>query len=353
MRESRFEPDYTHLLDAARNREPRRLPLYDHSIAYSTMEKILGRSFADGINGKGAELDEFFENLALFYRTMGYDVIVFEALISDVMPGNGCLGRHCESTIRDRADFERYPWEAIPEYFRQKYEGILDALSRHMPAGMKAIGGAGNGVFECVQDVIGFTNLCYIRVDDPELYADLFRKVGETNRKIWEWVIARYSDTFCVFRFGDDLGFKSATLLPAEDVRTHIIPQYVPIIERVHAAGKPFLLHSCGCIFDVMEDLIAAGIDAKHSNEDVIAPFSVWVERYGDRIGNFGGADVDAVCGLSRPELKEYITGVLDACRGHGGVAFGTGNSVPDYMPVESYLSMNEIAREYRGDYAR
>ena len=62
---------------------------------------------------------------------------------------------------------------------------------------------------------------------------------------------------------------------------------------------------------------------------------------------------MDAVCGLSRPELKEYITGVLDACRGHGGFAFGTGNSVPDYMPVESYLSMNEIAREYRGDYAR
>ncbi len=28
-----------------------------------------------------------------------------------------------------------------------------------------------------------------------------------------------------------------------------------------------FLLHSCGCIFEVMEDILATGIDAKHSNE--------------------------------------------------------------------------------------
>ena len=36
-----------------------------------------------------------------------------------------------------------------------------------------------------------------------------------------------------------------------------------------------------------MEDLITdVGIDAKHSNEDQIAPFPEWVRRYGDRIGN-------------------------------------------------------------------
>ena len=30
---------------------------------------------------------------------------------------------------------------------------------------MKAIGGPGNGIFECVQDVVGYTNLCYLSVN--------------------------------------------------------------------------------------------------------------------------------------------------------------------------------------------
>lgn len=61
-----------------------------------------------------------------------------------------------------------------------------------------------------------------------------------------------------------------------------------------------------------MDDLIGTvKIDAKHSNEDAIAPFPVWVEKYGDRIGNFGGIDTDAVCRLSRVEMKEYITDVI------------------------------------------
>ncbi|MBO5274428.1 MAG: hypothetical protein J6I45_07430, partial [Clostridia bacterium] len=160
-----------------------------------------------------------------------------------------------------------------------------------------------------------------------------------------------YGDIFCVLRFGDDLGFKSNTLLSADDIRTHIIPQYKAIINLVHSYGKPFLLHSCGCIFDVMEDLIAAGIDAKHSNEDQIAPFPVWVEKYGDRIGNFGGIDTDAVCRLTKSELREYISDVVKQCTGHGGFAFASGNSIPNYVPADNYISMVEIVRELRGDF--
>lgn len=221
-----------------------------------------------------------------------------------------------------------------------------------MPEGMKAIGGPGNGIFECVQDVVGYTDLCYLSVDEPEMYAALFQKVGDTNQKIWERFLEEYGDVYCVCRFGDDLGFKSATLISPDAIRTHIIPQYKRIIDAVHKACKPFLLHSCGQIFDVMEDLIAAGIDAKHSNEDQIALFPVWVEKYGDRIGNFGGIDTDAVCRLDEQGLREYIIPVLDQCTGNGGFAFGSGNSIPDYVPAKNYAAMLRIVREYRGDFS-
>jgi hypothetical protein len=111
--------------------------------------------------------------------------------------------------------------------------------------------------------------------------------------------------------------------------------------------------YSCGSIFEIMPDLIdIAKIDAKHSNEDQIADFSVWLEKYGDRIGNFGGIDTDAVCRLSLPDIREHIRDLLGRCRKKGGMAFSSGNTIPDYVPADHYLEMVNTVREIRGDYS-
>ncbi len=342
-------PDYRNLMDAANNIEAKRLPLYEHIICFEIMEKILGKNFKDLFNGNYEDKKEFFRNYCEFFKVMGYDTVSFEHCISVAMPGSGSLGRHIEGVIKDYSDFERYPWDEVPILFEKQSDELFSALREVMPEGMKAVGGPGNGIFECVQDIVGYEQLCYIAVDDPELYAALFKKVGETNLKVWKRFMEKHGDMYCVLRFGDDLGFKSSTLISADDIKTHVIPQYANIVAEVHKYNKPFLFHSCGCIFDVMEDMIEiAKINAKHSNEDIIAPFPVWVEKYGDRIGNFGGIDTDAVCQLSRSDMKEYISEVIAKCKGHGGFAFGSGNSIPDYVPVDGYMNMVEIVRELR-----
>jgi uroporphyrinogen decarboxylase len=268
------------------------------------------------------------------------------------MPGSGSLGQHIPGVIKNRADFEKYPWDEVPSIYFDLYEEDFRTMTEVMPEGMKAIGGVGNGVFECVQDVVGYTDLCYIATDDPLLYNDLFKAVGDMMYKIWSMFLKKFADDFCVCRFGDDLGFKSNTLIPADDIRTKIIPGYAKIVELIHSYNKPFLLHSCGNIFDIMDDLIrVAKIDAKHSNEDQIAAFSVWVDRYGSDIGNFGGIDTDHLCRKSETEIKDIVKDTAAYCsHGKGGFALGSGNSIPDYVPAAGYLAMIEAAREYRGE---
>ncbi len=347
-----FQPDYTCIENAARNVEAQRLPLYEHIICPEIMETILGTRFAGLAGGNFADKKEYFRQYCRFFAAMGYDTVSFEQCIGAVMPGSGALGRHVPGVIVDRASFESYPWAEIPDLFFSAYSEDFRALGEVMPAGMKAIGGPGNGIFECVQDITGYTELCYIAADDPELYAKLFAAVGAVNLAIWKRFMAEFGDIYCVLRFGDDLGFKSNTLISAGDIRRLVIPAYRPIIDLIHSYGKPFLLHSCGMIFDVMDDLVAAGIDAKHSNEDQIAPFPVWVERYGERIGNFGGADTDFICRNDPETIREYVRDVVGKSVGHGGFAFGSGNSIPDYVPVEGYLAMVNALREWRGDFS-
>ncbi|MFV0400830.1 MAG: uroporphyrinogen decarboxylase family protein [Oscillospiraceae bacterium] len=347
-----FEPDYRHILNAAYKVEAARLPLYEHNVDFGKIDEINGTVKAPLFGGDNRELDEFFQNYSSFFSRHGYDVVTFEACVGGIMPGSGCLGNpNTPPAIEDMADFERYPWDELEGFYFAEYSKYFQALRRNMPAGMRAIGGVGNGVFECVQDITGFENLCYLKADDPELYALLFERVGEVLLRVWRRFLAEFGDVYCVLRFGDDLGYKSNTMLSADDIRRHILPQYKRIVAEVHSYRKPFLLHSCGEINSVMKAIITdVGIDAKHSNEDQIEPFSFWVETYGDRIGNFGGIDMDAVCRLSRPEMKEYIEEVVAKCAGHGGIAFGTGNSIPGYVPAEDYLNMIEIVREIRSE---
>jgi uroporphyrinogen decarboxylase len=166
---------------------------------------------------------------------------------------------------------------------------------------------------------------------------------------LWSRLLDRFGDHFAVCRMGDDLGFKSSTLLAPNTIIEHILPQYRRIIGLVHSAGKPFLLHSCGKIFAVMEEIVAAGIDAKHSNEDQIAPFAQWIERYNDRIGLFGGIDVDLLCRNDpRTVYEEVLLRGTEYRRQAKGFALGSGNSIPHYVPVDSYLAMIEAAREIR-----
>jgi uroporphyrinogen decarboxylase len=347
-----FAPDYRHIVDAAQNRAALRVPLYEHIISDVVMEKILGRSFRELHDGDAADRKEYFRNYCGFFKAMGYDTVSFECCIGPAMPGSGALGRNKPGVIHNRNDFDRYPWFELADLYFDRYSSDFSLLRDALPPGMRAIGGVGNGVFECTQDVVGLVNLSYISVDDPELYVDLFKAVGQAMHDIWAQFLRRFGDVFCVCRFGDDLGFKSSTLISAKDIREHIIPQYKRIVDLVHAAGKPFLLHSCGNIFSVMDDVIdKAGIDAKHSNEDAIAPFQYWVERYGDRIGNFGGVDTDHLCRKTENEIRDITLEAVQGAQGHGGFALASGNSIPDYVPPEGYLAMVNAVREYRGDY--
>lgn len=350
---SEFQPDYTKVVDCARNREVDRTPLYEHNVSYGIMERIEGRDYGWG-DGSPACLDEFFVNYCGFFRDHGYDVVTFEACITPILPGGGNLAGHVDPpAIADRADFERYPWADIERIWFDKYGEMFAKLRNHLPAGMKAIGGVGNGVFEIAEDLVGYENLVILGYDDPDLYADLFCRIGDMMMGIWARFLREYGDAYCVLRIGDDLGYKSNTLISYDDIRAHIIPQYRRLVGLVHETGKPFLLHSCGNLFGVFDDLIAGtGIDAKHSNEDQIAPFREWVDRYGDRIGNFGGIDTDHLVRMPEDTLRKLVYETWDYCHaGHGGFCLGSGNSIPDYVDPARYLAMIETVREARGDF--
>ena len=344
-----FQPDYRNIVDAANNKRPARLPVYEHIIDVAFMEKALNRSFAELQRGDDADLHEFFRHFCGFFKEMTYDTVSFEVCITNTLPEKGALCGGKPGPIQNRRDFENYPWDELAERYWKVADRQFDMLGKSLPEGMKAIGGIGNGIFEISEDMVGFEYLCYMQTDDPQLFAELYRNIGDLMVEIWTKFLQQYSKFYAVCRFGDDLGFKTGTLPAPSTLVTHVNPQYRRVIDLVHKAGFPFLLHCCGNIFDVMESIIDTGIDAKHSNEDVIAPFTRWIDNYNDRIGLFGGIDVDLLCQNTPDEVYEHIVSEGEKFRKKAnGYALGSGNSIPHYVPVDGFLAMIRAAQKIR-----
>lgn len=344
-----FTPDYRHFVAVMENRRPDRLPIYEHLINVPVIETILDRTFADLITGNRDETREFFKHYIGFFKQMTYDVVSYEVCISEILPDNGAIRGGKPGPIQNRSDFVAYPWGELPAKFIKHAEYKFQALSEMMPEGMKAIGGIGNGVFELAEDLVGLEYLPFMQVDDPGLYRDLFQSIGDLMESIWTWFLAHHVGAFAACRFGDDLGFKASLLTNPQTVTLHILPQYRRIVNLIHSHAKKFLFHSCGNIFAVMDELVELGIDAKHSNEDIIAPFDRWIREYGSRIGLLGGFDIDFLCKSTDSEVLETIQEVGTRYRNaSAGYALGSGNSIPEYVPVDNYLSMIEAAQKIR-----
>jgi uroporphyrinogen decarboxylase len=105
-----------------------------------------------------------------------------------------------------------------------------------------------------------------------------------------------------------------------------------------------------------MDDLIDdVKIDAKHSFEDEIMPVAEAFEKYGRRVAILGGIDVDFLVRSGEEAVRRRVRETLDACMGGtGGGGFGTGyclgtgNTVANYIPVQSFLAMLDEGRRYR-----
>jgi len=345
-----FQPDYTNILKVLYNQRPDYLPLYEHHIDAPFISKCIGEKLE--INShKSSELEDYYRKTIGFWSANGYDAFDYEAAICEVFPGHGAILGGRLGPIQTRDDFEKYPFEKLPEIFWHTYTPHLEAIRKVMPAGMKAYGGCGYGIFESSQDLIGYESLCVMQYLDPDLFRDLFIKIGDLYSALWSKMVKEYSDIFVFFRMGDDLGHRLSTMLEPDTIRRFILPNYKKVIDLVHRSGKKFLLHSCGAIFELMPDIIELGIDAKHSNEDQIAPFEKWITLYSQQIGLFGGFDMNELILNNYDYVFEKVrreaTQFRSMANGYGA---GSGNSIPDYMNIDGFKAMVDAVQAIRRD---
>jgi uroporphyrinogen decarboxylase len=88
-------------------------------------------------------------------------------------------------------------------------------------------------------------------------------------------------------------------------------------------------------------------IDAKHSFEDQIQPVEEFAAQWGRQVAAIGGVDVDLLARADETAIARRTQQILESCAPRGGYAAGSGNSIPNYIPVDHYLAMVETIHRY------
>ncbi len=348
------EPDFEARMKKVllRQGEPDRVPFYELFADKPIKDKILGKPTLLPILIPLPNARELVKNEIEFWYRLGYDYVPACPVF-----GFGMKAQFAQDTarlsmgsrvwidesgagiIKNRKDYERFNW---PDPDLVSFE-LFDALAEHLPEGMVVFGQV-SGVLENTLWLLGHEQMAYLSVDDPELLKEIFDQVGSRLVRMVERMCQR--EFVGAIQMGDDMGFKTQTILSPKMLREYVFPWHKKAVEIAHQQGKPFILHSCGNLEQVMEDIIALGIDAKHSFEDQVTPVGKAKKLWGDRIAILGGVDVDFLARATPEQVREYTEKIIKECAPGGGYALGTGNSVTNYISPENYLMMLQTGWE-------
>jgi len=337
--------------------ESDRLPFYEHYVDDEVIESISGQAITKLDLSNESDIKRYVDILIQFYLTQGYDYVPLERFLelprNNIVKGDdtAVLSRNerewqdeNEGVITTWDEFDKYPWPKDDQLVDYR---IFEYAAKALPDGMKIIGGVAGGVFEYLSWMMGLVPLSLALYDTPDLIQAMVKKITQMILTVDRNVLDICGDSFGALRMGDDLGYKTATMLDPKVLRQEIFPYQKQIVDLAHERGLPFVLHSCGYLEDIMDDLIdTVGIDAKHSFEDAIIPVSEWKPKWSHRVGVLGGVDMDKLCVLGDTELRAYTNDIMDACIPGGNWALGSGNSIANYVPVSNYLAMLEEGRK-------
>jgi uroporphyrinogen decarboxylase len=210
---------------------------------------------------------------------------------------------------------------------------------------MKLIVHGPGGVLENVTDIVSYETLCFMLVENPNLARRVFDEVGARLVRYYER--CRSHPAVGALISNDDWGFKTQTMISPAMMAEYVFPWHKKIVETIHGAGKPAILHSCGNLGEVMDVVIdELRYDAKHSFEDAILPIEDAYRRWGSRIAILGGIDVDFMCSADPQAIYDRSKAMLELAADGGGYALGSGNSIPEYVPDEAYFAMTRAAWE-------
>ena len=253
--------------------------------------------------------------------------------------------------VTDRTRWEEFRSRLTWNDTRVDWEKELTRFKREKEAGRFCVFAAVTG-YDRLQGLVGSERLLIALLEDPDWVRDMFETVGELTLHAAEEMLSRGFDFDGVWLF-NDMGYRNATLFAPRLYQELIKPVDQKLVDFFHGRGLKVILHSCGCVKELIPDLIEVGFDCLQPLETKAGMDLIELKRqYGEALAFMGGIDVRKMAHPDPRVIEEEIRTKLAAGMSDGAYIYHSDHSVPDNVSLERYRYVLKLVREI-GTYGR
>jgi hypothetical protein len=188
---------------------------------------------------------------------------------------------------------------------------------------------------------------------------DFIYKVFEAQTQIDLASLAKLHDAVgervaAIYWSGADFGSQNGTIVSPKTYRDLFFPFHKQVNEWIHqhTSWKTFI-HSCGSVWTLIDDFIAAGFDILNPLQCSAANMDPCElkNKFGDRITFWGGGvDTQQTLPFGTPDdVRKEVRERLERFGPGGSFIFSAIHNIQALVPVANLLAMFETVRDYGG----
>lgn len=211
--------------------------------------------------------------------------------------------------VKDEDDLKRFldehfTLDNLADRFPAQYDKTLARIEASPEAVIMMNGG---GFYWTLRSIAGVENASYLLYDAPELVEELFARLSTINLENLRRVRER-GLRIDVIGYGEDLAYKTGTLLSRDMFRSMILPLYQKFLDEARKIGATLTWYdSDGDLRPFMEDYFEIGIEGFAPCEVAANMEPVALRKqYGKRIKMLGGFDKRIVATGKAAILAEF-----------------------------------------------
>jgi uroporphyrinogen decarboxylase len=244
--------------------------------------------------------------------------------------------------IQNESDLDSYVPPDPETYYR--FETLKEAVRRFK--GEKAIIFLGHDAFEFSHYLRGMENLLTDYVLNPDFAKRLARVVMDYKKRVLELAADEGAD---ILLTGDDYAHRHAPIMSPQHFREFVLPYLQEAVDVAREKGVPFMKHTDGNLWAILDDIVGTGIAALDPLEPIADMDIAKVkERYGDRIAVAGNVDCGELLSRGTPEdVVEAVKETIAKGSPGGGHILASSNSIHPAVKPENYRAMVEAGKEF------
>lgn len=211
----------------------------------------------------------------------------------------------------------------------------------------------GGSILEAGNSLRGFARFMMDLGKGGAFVEDLIGGIIETQLSNLSLYLEAVRNYVHIIQFGDDLGMQDRPLMSRSMYQKYIMPGHQKLFQHIHQTSDcAVFLHSCGCIYPLIPDLITAGVDilnpvqtsAKNMDPKRLK------QEFGKQITFWGGGcDTQHVLPFATPdEVARHVREQIEIFAPGGGFVFNQIHNIQADIAPENVVAMFDTAREFK-----